>query len=74
MVFLDPEKTHAENVNAFLEDLEVKNLPYAAILREHLTTLTADVCDDASRRNARDNFNRLVKQRLDELIDSDGDG
>lgn len=63
----DPTKTHTENLDAFLTNLETRHAKFGALLREQLRVLTDGVEDDVSRRQARDKFNRLVKQRLDEL-------
>lgn len=63
----DPTKTHTENLHAFLANLETRHAEFGALLREQLHILTDGVEDDVSRRQARDKFNRLVKQRLDEL-------
>lgn len=66
-IAFDPAKTYNENIDAFLANLETRHAEFGALLRQHISILTEDVEDDTSRRQARDKFNRLVKQRLDEL-------
>lgn len=66
-IVFDTAKTHSQNLDDFLADLETRDAQFGALLRQLMPTLTGGVEDDVSRRQARDKFNVLVKQRLDEL-------
>jgi hypothetical protein len=73
-IAFDPMKTHSDNLDVFLTSLETRHAEFGSLLRQQVAILIDGVEDDASRRQARDKFNRLVKKSLDELVDRGEEG
>ena len=68
----DEEDEFKANLERFLAHLEAEDPEMGAILRAHSASLLS-AQDDASRKAARDSFNRSVKADLDGLLKKDAD-
>ena len=63
----DDKKSFDENLDRFLEHMEIEDPDLGAILRLHVDKLKV-ATDDASRRRARTQFNDSIVAALDEKL------